>query len=67
MLQLKCAIEAISLLFQRNVSGPSLVIGRLMPIIIKKFKAKGDEKIMKEVRGHLTLWLVDAAHGDGDM
>ena len=65
MLRLKCAIESISLLFQRNVSSPSLVIWRITPIIIEKFKTKG-EKLMEEVGGHPTLRLVDAAHGNGD-
>ena len=41
-------MEAISLLFQRNVSSP--VICRIMPTIIKRFKIKGHEKIMEEVK-----------------
>lgn len=51
MLGLKCVIEAISLLCQRSVSSP--VICRVMPIVTKKFKTKGDEKVMEEVRDHL--------------
>ena len=48
-------------------SAPSPVICRIMPIMTKKFKTKGDEQIREEVRGHLTSWLLVAAQGHGKM